>query len=198
MNRRSFLGLGAKLGLAVAAAAVVKPAEAVFGSQGVETPGAALEAPTIAPAAISGPSLPVLEAATRLSEPQDYPQASQQLAQLHDQGLVSFKEFRDTRYGSQDFGTFQQVYPEFVYEPATVPNKVDPLGQWGAVAIKYTVNGEKYQDWIGFNTVNPSPEDIAEAKARLLEKSAQKLALIEPRAYFVSTASYYHLYDLAA
>lgn len=81
------------------------------------------------------------------------------------------------------------VYPTFVAQAAIRPSWADPFGQYGYVDIKYEVHGKLYGDIIKISDVastNTDDQIFQEAKKLLLEHSSRKLAMIEPRAYFVT------------
>ena len=81
------------------------------------------------------------------------------------------------------------VYPTFVAQAAIRPSWADPFEQYGYVGIKYEVHGKLYGDIIKISDVastNTDDQIFQEAKKLLLEHSSRKLAMIEPRAYFVT------------
>ncbi len=87
----------------------------------------------------------------------------------------------------ESFGTFDgkedewrqiPVYPRFTKVPVNQPSREDPLGQFGFVAMRYTVNGKQYGDYIKVSDV------YSDYEKALLQHETIRLRLINPRAYF--------------
>jgi hypothetical protein len=77
------------------------------------------------------------------------------------------------------------VYPKFSIVPVNQPTKEDPLGQFGFVAMKYTVDGKQYGNYVKVSDVFHTESTISHAKEILLQHEKVKLRLINPQAYFV-------------
>lgn len=79
--------------------------------------------------------------------------------------------------------TLTSIVPQWSVQLPNQPSRVDPFGDWGYVAIKYTINNVSYGDWLKIANMWPNanyPAIVQAAQWELYRYSCDKIARINP------------------
>ena len=161
MNRRKFLGILGK---------------------------SALVAPFLALAPVAVVSATELEAKARLSDklnPLALTPLSEGVPLEASVQVLTYDEQMRNRLEPKPIDGLTFIEPKWFVSPAGQPSKYDPLGLYGAVAIKYWIGDQVHGDWLKITDLSQWGEKhqnyiIQEAKQALFELSQAKVAKINP------------------